>query len=135
MEVKQRYFFRRHQKLKRRKDIDYLMKKGKRFSNKNYRVFYEFFSDELGVKTAIGCSSKIFKKAAHRNKIKRLMREAFRLQLPDLTQHLKNNQRGTKLFILFTGKEAPNFKEVNDDFLNMMSRIMKLSDENMETLA
>ena len=63
------------------------------------------------------------------------MREAFRLQLPDLTQYLKKNQRGIKLFILFTGKEVPNFKEVNDDFLNMISRIMKLSDENLETLA
>ena len=129
MDNKQRYFFRRHQKLKRRKEIGNLIENGKRFSYKQYRVFYLTTSPEYGVKAAIAVSGKTMRKATRRNRVKRLMREAYRLQLPPLDTHLKNMEKGACLFFLFTAKEPPVFKEVFSDFTFIIQQLIQLCNE------
>ncbi len=73
----------------------------------------------------VGVSSKNFKKAVDRNRIKRLMREAYRLQKNFLQDLLKEKNLQLALFFIYTGKELPEYKMVNDKIELILQRVAK----------
>lgn len=75
-------------------------------------------------------SAKYFKKAVHRNKIKRLIREAYRLQKNELQQKLSETGRQIALFIIFTGKEIPDFLLVKEKLQLILDKLLQVIDEN-----
>src|SRR5438309_2863389 len=75
------YGFGKTDRLKSRKQIDELFARGKSIVVFPVRVSYRFFSSEaIILQAAVSVSKKHFKKAVDRNRIKRLLREAYRLQ-------------------------------------------------------
>ena len=74
--------FPKEEKLISRKQIRYLFSEGKRFYKHPINIIYcnSEVKLERGVQILIGASKKRFKKASERNKIKRLLREAYRLE-------------------------------------------------------
>lgn len=133
MEQRQRYFFRKEDKLKSRKAIGFLFEKGFRFSHMPYRVFYAQAPE--GLQAGIGAGSRNLKKATDRNRAKRLMREAYRLQKNELQMHLQTASKGMQVFFLFTGTELPTQHEVMHHFDKMIKKLIRLSDENFKILA
>ncbi len=76
---------------------------------------------ESQFKTAVSVPRKNFKKAVSRNRIKRLMREAFRLN-KDL---IFNNIEGNFAFlILYLGKEIPDYGEVESSLKDVFRRLV-----------
>ncbi|MES1226963.1 MAG: ribonuclease P protein component, partial [Bacteroidota bacterium] len=72
------------ERLKSRKSIEQLFNEGKSFAVSPCRVFYMILpfnatSTSFIVQFGAGVSTKNFKKAVDRNRIKRLVREAYRL--------------------------------------------------------
>ena len=103
----------KNERLKSRKQIDLLFTEGKKFSVSTFRVFYLFnASSGQPLQFAVGVSNKNFKKAVDRNKIKRRIREAYRLQKRSLQQQLKDKKCPVSLFIIYTGKEIPEYSDV-----------------------
>lgn len=135
MNNKERYLYGRSDKLKSREDIKLLFSNGYRFSHFPFRVFCIKNDDEGSLKTAVAVSSKVIKRAVHRNRIKRLMREAYRLQKNPLSAHLSELQKGMTLFILYNGKDIPDYNEVYEHIGKILLRLMKFSNENFKTLA
>ena len=76
------FSFSKRDKLKSKKVIDRLFLEGKSIVVYPLRLVYvsETFSDETHIKVAVSVSKKRHKKAVDRNRIKRLMREAYRLE-------------------------------------------------------
>ncbi len=74
--------FPKEEKLISRKQIRYLFSEGKRFYKYPINILYCNSERKLerGVQVLIGASKKRFKKASQRNRIKRLLREAYRLE-------------------------------------------------------
>lgn len=70
-------------------------------------------------------SSKNFKKAVDRNRIKRLMRESYRLQKNFLQNVLIEKNSQVVLFIIYIGKELPEYKMVSDKIELILHRIVK----------
>lgn len=64
------------------------------------------------LQAAFSVSSKNFKKAVQRNRIKRLMREAYRLQKGILEGKLKEVQKNLVVFIIYTGNTLPEFEDI-----------------------
>lgn len=67
---------------------------------------------EPGLKAAFSVSKRNFKRAVDRNRIKRLMREAFRLHVIRLRQGLQQEHLQLQIIIVFTGKSIPTYVEV-----------------------
>lgn len=73
-------------------------------------------------KVGFAVSKRRIKKASDRNKIKRLMREAARLNQHELV-HPYQADKTLAFLILFTGKECPKFEEVNRKIKLLLSRL------------
>lgn len=107
-----------HERLKSRKQIEFLFQQGQRFAAPPFRVFYVIKEKELKEATGsllqfgVGASSRFFKKAVDRNRIKRLGREAWRLQKRELLQVLEEQNKQLDVFFIYTGKELPAYAEV-----------------------
>lgn len=61
------------------------------------------------VQAGVTVSKKHFKKAVHRNRIKRLMREAYRLQKVSFTELVNTRNLSVQVFFLFVDKHLPPF--------------------------
>ncbi|MEO8404050.1 MAG: ribonuclease P protein component [Chitinophagaceae bacterium] len=113
------------ERLKSRKIIEQLFSGGKSFAITPFRVYYQLGTLTVSsLQFGAGVSSKHFKKAVDRNKIKRLMREAWRLQKTALQQSLKEQNQQLHVFFIYTGREIPAYKEVYD---KVEKSIQKLS--------
>jgi len=117
------------ERLKSRKAIDFLFKEGQRFTVSPFRLFY-FQTTDVVLQFGAGVSTKNFKKAVDRNKIKRLSREAWRLQKNELQQALKNGKKGLHLFVIYTAKEIPDHQLVFDKMTVILNKLLKLVHEN-----
>ncbi|WP_315818753.1 ribonuclease P protein component [Paraflavitalea speifideaquila] len=89
----------KQERLKSRKLIDQLFKEGRSFSVFPYRVYYlvrhasALQPNNILPQFGVGVSTRNFKHAVDRNRIKRVTREAYRVQkipLQDLLQEKKN---------------------------------------------
>jgi ribonuclease P protein component len=110
-----RFGFPKTERLKSRKQIDGLFEKGKGFGVFPLRVMYQFFPAETkqcGLQAGVTVSKRYFKKAVDRNRIKRLLREAYRLQKEELQAGLKASGRRGIVFFLYTDKTTASFDVV-----------------------
>ncbi|WP_439505042.1 ribonuclease P protein component [Sediminibacterium sp.] len=107
----------KQEKLKSRKALEQLFAKGKSFSVFPIKVFYTVadvsVSDAALVQAGVGVSSRIFKKAHDRNKVKRLLREVYRTQKQPLYSSVASSQQQLNVFFLYIGKELPVFADLH----------------------
>ena len=79
---------------------------------------------------AVGVSSRNFKKATERNRVKRLMRETYRLQKQELYSVLKQRDSKLSLFIIYLGKDVPAYETVYEKMGSILNRLIKMTDEH-----
>jgi ribonuclease P protein component len=71
-------------------------------------------------------SARNFKKAVDRNRIKRLMREAYRLQKNPLREHLQESRKSIAVFFVYTGNELPQYDVVFEKINAALQKLEKL---------
>ncbi len=69
------------------------------------------FTDGVAIKTGVSVSKRHFKSAVDRNKIKRLMREVYRLNKPI---YFNNFSTQCAFMILYIGSEKPTLKQIKN---------------------
>lgn len=99
------------EKLKSRKQIEDLFSTGKSFNVFPVKVIYKFFTgeEESAAQIGVTVSQRSFKRAVDRNKIKRLLREAYRLQKNELLELLRSNNMKANIFFIYTDKKINSF--------------------------
>ena len=76
----------------------------------------------------IGVSTRFFKKAVDRNRIKRLVRECWRLQKNMLAEKLKEQNKQLNVFLIYTAKELPDYKEVSAKVNKALDKLCTIID-------
>ena len=107
--------------------IDALFEKGKVFAVNGMKLHWlqTEFEETVSVKVMVSVSKRNFKRSVDRNRIKRLMREAYRLNKKELLEQL--NQQNKKLLVAFiyTGRTIPAFKECEERIVILLNRVIK----------
>lgn len=133
-----KFTLRKNERLKSRKAIELLFSSGKSFIASPYRVTYilkkeEECADKNLLQFGVGVSAKHFKKAVDRNRIKRVTREAYRLQKLSLQEIVNEKCICLHVFFNYTGKELPLFKDVIEKVAVALNKLIKIVIENSAT--
>jgi ribonuclease P protein component len=121
----------RNERLKSRKQIDKLFNSGNYFNMPPLRVIYsiDISGDNETLQLGVGVSGKHFKKAVDRNRVKRILREAWRLQKLDLVVRAKEKGRSLKVFIIYTGRDLPEYKLTFEKTGSAIAKLISLTNE------
>lgn len=135
LENNTRYTLGKSERLKSRKTIEEMFKSGKSFSHYPFRVIYLMRLQNSETKLpALQCAfsvgTKHFKKATDRNRIKRLMREGYRLQKNKLQLQCESTDIQLNVFIIYTGNEVPKYELVFEKMGTLINRCLKMANEN-----
>jgi len=106
-----KFTFNKKEKLKSKKIIDQLFSKGQSVSVFPLRLVYmpTPFNDGALTKIGVSVSKRVFKTAVDRNRIKRLMRESYRL---NKALYFNNMTTSYAFMILYIGKEKSSLTEM-----------------------
>lgn len=129
--ISTRFTLGKHERLKSRKLLEQLFREGSSFFIHPIKVYYQFSALPLSgpLQAGFGVSARVFKKAVDRNRIKRLMREAYRLQKPMLLEAVKLSEPKLAAFFLFVGKELPEYEVVKKKMASVLERLGKEVDK------
>ena len=118
-----RFTFRKHEKLKSRKLIGKLFEEGKSVKKFPLRLVYlqtEHTSDSK-IQAGFSVPKRNFKRAVDRNRIKRLMREAYRLN-QSLTDSLAHTPVLVHAAFVAKSTEA-NFETLQKDIITLLNKL------------
>ena len=137
LSVRKQFTLGKNERLKSRKQIEQMFDIGKSFVVTPFRVYF-ILNNVLPtgnkrslLQFGVGASSKHFRKAIDRNRIKRLTREAWRLQKNELAEKLKAAVKQLNVFFIYTGKELPDFTTVKDKVGVALKKLVDKIDESV----
>ena len=114
------------ERLRSRKTIALLFEKGKAISMHPVRmVWMQAANRENSVlQFGVAVPKKNFKKAVDRNRLKRQMREAMRKNKLAVKNFLSEKDKPCAMLLVFTGKEAVPYKEIEDKIIVILQRFI-----------
>jgi ribonuclease P protein component len=118
--------FGRDEKLKSKKIIDQLFKEGKSVSANGFTLVYlvQPLSTIYPAQAAFSAPKKNFKSSPDRNRIKRLMREAYRLNKISLYEKLLAQKQQMAIMFIYKGKEMPGQEAATKAMLSCLKKLI-----------
>ena len=115
------------EKLKSKKDIEYLFKKGKSINAFPIRLIHVNKNEPKGVLLNVGVtvSKKNIKLAVHRNLIKRRIREAYRLNNSELKEHLQTEELEMNIMFIYSAKEILPYAVIEEKIKVLLTCLME----------
>lgn len=117
-DIKSGMTFSKTERLCSKKSIDTLFSKGISFIAYPLRVVYlceesDSTSASNTSQILVSISKKRFKRAVKRNRIKRLIREAYRLHKHKIIEQAENKNINTSIAFLYIKNELPTYQEID----------------------
>ena len=120
--VQTRYTFKKGERLKSVIAINRAFSEGAKVVKFPFLVRYTHttFDADSPYQIAITVSKRSFKRAVDRNRIKRLMREAWRLEKPRLLANWGKGGAQHAIVFVYIGKEIPTFDQCNNNICKIV---------------
>lgn len=144
---KKRFSLGKTERLKSRKRIEMLFRKGLSFSTPPFKVFYipersqqieknsETKKVHSSFQVGIGAGKKHLKTAVARNRIKRLTREAFRIQKEELINFLEERKLFVSVFLVYTGTDLADHITIQNSVGKVMRTLQtRISEKTTKNL-
>ena len=114
--------FKKEERLCSRKEIDAIIKTGKRNTKHGIHLYFTEFKEtrEPAIKVLFAVPKKRFKKAVDRNLIKRRMREAYRLNKSKLVENSDSNNKYLNLMFIYNINEIESFVEIENKIVLLL---------------
>ncbi len=122
--MKGRFKFPKKEKLKSKKAIQQLFGEGYAITSYPLKILYlrTELREDINIRTGVAVPKKNFKTAVKRNRIKRLIRESYRLN----KHHIFNNiDEGYAFLFLYIGKELQEYSVVEESMLKLFAKFLK----------
>lgn len=110
-------------RLKSKKAITQLFEEGKSFKKYPLRVLYLLVDDTENTKAGFSVPKRLFKLAVDRNRIKRQLREAYRLQTSSLE---KESGKKFVLMFIYMAKEELQFVQIEKAMTGLLKQLKKV---------
>jgi ribonuclease P protein component len=123
----------RNEMLKSKIQINHLFEKGVRLNKFPLKVFLLPVSDseqDENCLIMVMASARRYKKAVTRNRIKRLIKETYRLNKELIYQYLTENNKKCLLGVMYNGNEIPTFDEIEKSIIVLLNRVPKTYEKN-----
>lgn len=120
--------FKKSERLKSRKRIAALFGQGQSFAQYPLRVVFMIVETAPGdapVQFGMSVAKKKFPKAVHRNRMRRLVREAWRLNKHRLQGIALEPGKGLAVMVLYTAAEELPFTDIEAAMKTMIQRLRK----------
>jgi len=126
--------FRKPEKLCSQVNIDKLFSEGKVLASSQFRLIYleTELSGKPSVKVLIAVPKKKLKLAVSRNRMKRLIREAYRNGKHNLLEAYTKSGIHCEIAIVFTGKKCISQQETNAAINDLLNRLIRTHEKNPE---
>ena len=120
------------EKLKSRKQLGLVFNAGKSFLVFPVKVSFLIIDNPLDfpVKAGFGVSTRYFKKAVDRNRVKRLFRECYRLNKHELLDYCASNHLQINVFFLFVDKQLPEFANLQTAVQSTLKKLIVQLEKN-----
>jgi len=117
-----KYSFKKQERLKSKKIIEQLFSEGKSISRFPIKLFFLPIIDTTNTQVGFAVPKKKFSSAVTRNRIKRQLREGYRLQ-----KNILETESGKKfaLMFLYIGKEKPSYEKLYASITSLLKTIIK----------
>ncbi|MFM8433280.1 MAG: ribonuclease P protein component [Bacteroidota bacterium] len=122
-----RLTFRKPERLVSIPVFEHLVKEGRSINRPPLRLLYasENLHTDYPAQIAFSVPKRIFSKAVDRNRIKRLMREAYRQNKGVIYPLMESTGKKWALLLIFTGKSIPDFKDMAEKLNLILRQIAK----------
>ncbi|HXH19417.1 MAG TPA: ribonuclease P protein component [Chitinophagales bacterium] len=118
--------FTRHERLKSKKLIERLFERGQSIDAPPLRmVWMPAIAFCMPAQVSFSVARRSFRQAVERNRIKRLMREAWRLRKQELYSFLSEKKTSLAVMLIFTGKKKPRFHEVQEKLVTIIQQLTR----------
>lgn len=136
------FTYQKEDKLKSRKQTQFLFSKGQSMNAFPIKLIYTIEStQQLSVllpsppynineiiergqlQTGVGAPSRTFRKAVMRNKVKRLLREGYRMEKPTFITNAALQGKRVNLFFLYTDSALITQKEIQEKIKQLLNRL------------
>lgn len=120
--------FNKHEHLKSKQAIGQLFTEGKQLKKFPLLMLWRLVpkaDTAYPSKAAITVSKRNFKSAVHRNRIKRLIREAWRLQKHELNEDLLQKNAQLECIIIYIAREERNLSQIEKSLKHIIVHLKK----------